>query len=82
MITTEGKKLEETVTRGSCLELNCISSDIEFLIPGHKNVAVFRYEIFKEVINAVKNKIVYFKVLKIKFITTNSRPTRPRLVPL
>lgn len=78
MVTTEGKKLEETVTRGSCLELNCISSDIEFLIPGHKNVAVFRYEIFKEVINAVKNKIV----LKIKFITTNSRPTRPRLVPL
>lgn len=78
MVTTEGKKLQETVTRGSCLELNCISSDIEFLIPGHKNVAVFRYEIFKEVINAVKNKIV----LKIKFITTNSRPTRPRLVPL
>jgi hypothetical protein len=78
VVTTEGKKLQETVTRGSCLELNCISSDIEFLIPGHKNVAVFRYEIFKEVINAVKNKIV----LKIKFITTNSRPTRPRLVPL
>lgn len=82
MITIEGKGLE-IVTRGSCLELNCIFSDnlyIEFLIPGLKNVAIFTYEIFKAVINAIKNKIGYFKELKIKFITTNFTPTSP--VPL
>lgn len=76
MVIIEGKKFEEIVIRGSCLELNCIFSDIEFLILGYKNVVVFRYEIFKEVINVVKNKIV----LKIKFIIINFRLIRLRLV--